>query len=82
MEKVKSLSSRTSRGEEGLLESQTECNLVSERVNVSNCKWNGPKYHYGAKTTTSSERNRGPIREDPFVRYFSPRRGFVLGCLD
>ena len=55
--KVKSSSSSTSGGEEGLLESQTECNIVSERINVSDCRWNGPKYDYGAKAMTSSERN-------------------------
>ena len=69
MGKIKYLSSRTSRGEEGLLESQTKCNIVSKRVNVSNCRWNGPKYDYGSKAMTSSERNRRPICEDPFVRY-------------
>ena len=36
--KVKSSSSRTSQEEEGLLESKTECNIVSDQVNPSNCR--------------------------------------------
>ena len=82
MGKVKSLSSHTSQGEERLLESQTECNIVSEQVNVFDCRWNGSKYDYGAKATISSKSNQRPICKDSFVRYFSIRRGSIFGCLD
>ena len=47
---------------------------------MSDCRLNGPKYDYGAKATTNSERNQGLICEDPFVRYFGT--GSILGCLD
>lgn len=67
---------------EGLLESQSKCNIIPKWVNVPHCWWNGPKYYHSAKDEVIGERSRREVCENSFVWHSCTWSGSILGCMN